>query len=53
MISLNKNLTFVTFQIVTPNLKSFNINQKLLIVNVILNYCKNYFFKKKTLDIFN
>ncbi len=43
----DKNLVFATLQVMAPSLESLNDGWELLIVNLILNFCKDHFLRKK------
>lgn len=43
VISGDKNLIFAALQVVMPSLKGFNNSQKLLIIDLVPYFYKNYF----------
>lgn len=46
IVSKNKNLIFVAFQVVTPSLKGFNNRQELSVMNFVPNLSKNHFSRE-------
>ncbi len=47
IISEDKNLVFIVFQVVTPSLKSLNNSLELLIMRFVPRFCKDHFSRKK------
>ena len=47
----DKYFLLITFQIVMPYFKNVNNSQKLAIVGLVLNFCKNHFFRKKCYQV--
>ena len=47
MVRKDKNLMLETFQIVMLRLEGFDNGQKLAVVSLIPNLCRNYFSKKE------
>ena len=47
IICKNKNFLFTTFEIISSCFKNLGNNQKLIVINFISNFYKNYFPKKK------
>lgn len=45
IISEDKNLIFVVFQVIILSLEIINNSQKLLIISLILSLCRNYLFQ--------
>lgn len=45
MIYKYKYLKFINFQLIIFYFKSFNNSQKYIVMNFILNFCKNLLFK--------
>lgn len=45
MIGEDKELVFVTFQIVIPSYEGFNDSQKLTVMSFISSFYKNYLFE--------
>ena len=48
IVSKNKDLVFIAFQIVALNLKDFNNSQKLLVVSIIISFNEDHLLKKKS-----
>lgn len=48
VVGKNKNLIFITFQVVVPSLKDFNDGQKYLIIDLIMTLSKNHLLWEKS-----
>lgn len=47
MVNKDKNFVFAAFKVMTPSLKDFNNNQKLLILSLIPSLYKDHLLRKK------
>lgn len=47
VISEDEDLVFTAFQVVAPSLKDFNNSQKLLIVDLLPSFDRDYFLREK------
>ena len=48
MVSTKENLIFVVFQIIISSFKDLNNSQKLLIIDFIADFIKDYYLKEKS-----
>lgn len=51
MVSTKENLIFVVFQIIISSFKDLNNSQKLLIIDFIADFIKDYYLKEKSYQI--